>query len=117
MKMSQYDNRGAIWMNAKTKESQPDFTGSILVDGKDYFLSGWKRKADANPKGPSLSLAVTIKENQPHAQPPQQSPQMQQAQDAVAAKAAMHNFDKGPNTNDVGYGPVDKHGNVDDIPF
>tara|TARA_R110002167_G_scaffold17953_1_gene67973 strand:+ start:28 stop:387 length:360 start_codon:yes stop_codon:yes gene_type:complete len=119
MKMSQYEtnNRGAIWMNVKTKDSQPDFTGSILVDGKDYFLSGWKRKADANPKGPSLSLAVTIKENQPHAQPPQQSPQMQQAQDAVAAKAAMHNFDKGPNTNDVGYGPVDKHGNVDDIPF
>ena len=38
--MSQFEtnNRGAIWMNAKTKESQPDFTGSILVDGKDYFL-------------------------------------------------------------------------------
>ena len=99
--MSQYDNRGAIWMNPKTKESQPDFTGSILVDGKDYFLSGWKRKADANPKSPALSLAVTIKENQPHAQPPQQSTQM------AEAKAAMTEWDKGPSD---GFGD-------DDIPF
>ena len=96
MKMSQYDNRGAIWMNPKTKDTQPDFTGSILVDGKDYFLSGWKRKADANKKGPALSLAVTIKENQPHAQPPQQSPQMAQAKAAVMAE-----WDKGPTDDDI----------------
>ena len=99
--MSQYDNRGAIWMNAKTKESQPDFTGSILVDGKDYFLSGWKRKADANPKSPALSLAVTVKDNQPHTQAPQQSTQM------AEAKAAMSEWDKGPSD---GFGD-------DDIPF
>ena len=50
--MSNYDNnnRGAIWGNdKKVKDTQPDFTGSILVDGKDYFVSGWKRKADASP--------------------------------------------------------------------
>ena len=104
--MSQYDNnnRGAIWANAKTKDTQPDFTGSILVDGKDYFLSGWKRKADANPKGPALSLAVTIKENQQHQQhqqPPQQSTQMAQAK-----ANAMVEWDKGP---------TDKFS--DDIPF
>ena len=38
----------------------------------------WKRKADANPKGPALSLSVTIKDTQPHVQPPQQSHQQQQ---------------------------------------
>ena len=119
--MSNYDNnnRGAIWANQKTKDTQPDFTGSILVDGKDYFLSGWKRKADANPKGPALSLAVTVKDTQPHVQPPQQSHQQQQAQQNQAqnAGAAMAEWDKGPNTNDIGYGPVDKHGNLEDIPF
>jgi len=101
--MSQYEtnNRGAIWMNVKTKESQPDFTGSILVDGKDYFLSGWKRKPDANPKSPELNLAVTIKDKQPHTQAPQQSTQMAQA------KAAMSEWDKGPSD---GFGD-------DDIPF
>ncbi len=101
--MSQYDNnnRGAIWANVKTKHTQPDFTGSILVDGKDYFLSGWKRKADANPKSPALSLAVTVKDNQPHTQAPQQSTQM------AEAKAAMSEWDKGPSD---GFGD-------DDIPF
>jgi hypothetical protein len=88
-------------MNPKTKDTQPDFTGSILVDGKDYFLSGWKRKADANPKGPALSLAVTVKDNQPHTQAPQQSTQM------AEAKAAMTEWDKGPSD---GFGD-------DDIPF
>ena len=101
--MSQYDNnnRVAIWANVKTKDTQPDFTGSMSVDGKDYFLSGWKRKADANPKSPALSLAVTVKDNQPHTQAPQQSTQM------AEAKAAMSEWDKGPSD---GFGD-------DDIPF
>tara|TARA_B110000503_G_scaffold141731_1_gene236120 strand:+ start:1578 stop:1844 length:267 start_codon:yes stop_codon:yes gene_type:complete len=70
--MSEYnnDNRGAIWGNdKKVKDNQPDFTGSILVDGKDYFISGWKRKADASPKSPALSLAVTLKDQQPSQAP------------------------------------------------
>ena len=65
--MSNYDNnnRGAIWGNdKKVKDTQPDFTGSILVDGKDYFVSGWKRKAGASPQSPALSLAVTLKDQQ-----------------------------------------------------
>tara|TARA_B110000211_G_scaffold145140_1_gene165622 strand:+ start:381 stop:650 length:270 start_codon:yes stop_codon:yes gene_type:complete len=76
--MSNYDNnnRGAIWGNdKKVKDTQPDFTGSILVDGKDYFVSGWKRKADASPQSPALSLAVTLKDQQPSQAPkPVQSP-------------------------------------------
>mgnify|MGYP003640990645 CR=1 FL=1 len=75
--MSDYDNnnRGAIWGNdKKVKDTQPDFTGSIMVDGKDYFVSGWKRKADASPKSPALSLAVTLKDQQPQRSAPAQSP-------------------------------------------
>ena len=74
--MSDYDNnnRGAIWGNdKKVKDTQPDFTGSIMVDGKDYFVSGWKRKADASPKSPALSLAVTLKDQQPQRSAPAQS--------------------------------------------
>ena len=61
----QYDNtnRGAIWKNdRKETENHPDFKGSINVDGKDYWLSCWKRKPDANPNSPALSLSVTPKE-------------------------------------------------------
>lgn len=74
--MSEYnnDNRGAIWGNdKKVKDTQPDFTGSIMVDGKDYFISGWKRKADASPKSPALSLAVTLKDQQPQQSAPAQT--------------------------------------------
>ena len=75
--MSDYDNnnRGAIWGNdKKVKDTQPDFTGSILVDGKDYFVNGWKRKAGASPQSPALSLAVTLKDQQPQQSAPKQAP-------------------------------------------
>tara|TARA_R110000822_G_scaffold253791_1_gene380244 strand:+ start:635 stop:907 length:273 start_codon:yes stop_codon:yes gene_type:complete len=74
--MSNYDNnnRGAIWKNdKKVKDTQPDFTGSILVDGKDYFVSGWKRKEGASPNSPALSLAVTLKDQQPQQSAPAQN--------------------------------------------
>ena len=63
--MSEYDNtnRGQIWGNdRKEKDSQPDFKGSINVEGKEYWLSGWKRKPDAHPKAPALSLSIQAKE-------------------------------------------------------
>ena len=63
--MPEYDNRnrGSIWPNDKKEtEKHPDFTGSLNVDGKDFWVSAWKRKPDANPKAPSLSFSVKPKE-------------------------------------------------------
>ena len=63
--MAEFDNtnRGSIWKNdKKTTENHPDFTGSINVEGKEFWVSGWKRKADANPKAPALSFSVQPKE-------------------------------------------------------
>lgn len=63
--MSQHDNtnRGAIWGNdKKEKDTHPDFTGSLNVDGVDYWVSAWKRKPDAGPKAPALSFSVKPKE-------------------------------------------------------
>ena len=101
--MSQYEtnNRGAVWGNKKkTTDKHPDLTGSVMVDGKDYWLSGWKRGAGANPNAPALSLSLTIKDNQQHQQPPQQSSEMAQAK-----ASSMGEWDKGPDSFD------------DDIPF
>ena len=61
----EYDNtnRGALWGNdRKETDKHPDFRGSINVDGKEYWLSGWKRKPDDNPKAPALSLSVQAKD-------------------------------------------------------
>ena len=57
------ENRGAIWKNdRKETETQPDFKGSLNVGGKDYWVSAWKRKPDANPNAPALSFSVQEKE-------------------------------------------------------
>ena len=43
-------NRGAIWKNEKKEtEKHPDFTGSLDVNGVEFWVSAWKRKADAGP--------------------------------------------------------------------
>ena len=65
--MTDHDNtnRGAIWPNQKKEtDNHPDFTGSVNVAGVEYWVSAWKRKADANPKAPSLSFSVQAKDEQ-----------------------------------------------------
>lgn len=63
--MSEYsnENRGSIWKNdRKEKDTHPDFTGSLNVEGREYWVSAWKRKPDANPKAPALSFSVKPKD-------------------------------------------------------
>ena len=61
-----YDNTntGVIFINTNKKnEKHPDRTGSLNVDGVDYWISGWMKK-DREGK-PFLSLSVKPKEEQP----------------------------------------------------
>jgi hypothetical protein len=59
-------NRGAIWKNEKKeRDTHPDFTGSLNVNGVEYWVSAWKRKEDAGPKAPALSFSVKPKDEQP----------------------------------------------------
>jgi hypothetical protein len=60
-----YDNtnRGAIWKNDdKREDKHPDFKGSINVDGREYWVSAWKRKEGAPAKSPALSFSVKPKD-------------------------------------------------------
>ena len=47
--MSEYEkknNRGAAFLNkAKEKPSQPDFIGTVMIDGKEKRVALWKNKA------------------------------------------------------------------------
>ena len=64
--MKQYDdtNRGAIWPNKKRdKETSPHFTGSLNVEGVEYWVSAWKRKEGASENAPSLSFAINMKQD------------------------------------------------------
>lgn len=63
MKMA-YEQRelsGSVFVNDdKQKETHPDFKGSALIDGKAYWVSGWKKKTGAGKTW--LSLAFKAKD-------------------------------------------------------
>ena len=76
--MSAFDNtnRGSIWPNErKETEKHPDFTGSLNVEGVEYWVSAWRRKQGANPKAPSLAFQIKRKE------PPQEKSTTTAAED------------------------------------
>ena len=63
--MSDYDNnnRGALWNNdRKQSDTHPDLSGSITIDGKDYWVSGWKKKPGQGDRAPVVSLSVRPKD-------------------------------------------------------
>lgn len=66
----QYDNtnRGSLFKNdRKEKETHPDLKGSVNIDGKEYWLSGWSKVTSKGDK--MLSLSVTPKEAQGASKP------------------------------------------------
>lgn len=59
----EYDNdlRGVLFPNERKKNvNQPDYTGSVTVDGAEFWLSGWGRKSKQGRK--YMSLALTPKD-------------------------------------------------------
>lgn len=63
----QYDNnlRGALFSNKrKTKDTQPDYSGNCEVNGTEFYISGWKQKAQKGELAGKtyISLAVNSKE-------------------------------------------------------
>jgi uncharacterized protein (DUF736 family) len=60
--MSNYDNSGALFKNSKKeKETHPDLTGKITVNGVEYNLSGWNNTTKSGDK----YLAVKVSELKP----------------------------------------------------
>jgi hypothetical protein len=83
MGMSEFDNtnRGSIWKNdRKEQDTHADFTGSINVEGVDYFLNGWLRKEGAHPKAPSMSFSIKRKDKQTETVQPHPQAAMPQQQ-------------------------------------
>lgn len=65
--MADYDNTnsGILSRNErKEKETHPDFKGSINVEGREYWLSGWVKTKKDN-SGKFFSLSVKAKDEQP----------------------------------------------------
>ena len=61
--MADFDdtNRGALFENdRKEKDTQPDYRGSINVEGKDYWLSMWDKVAKSGQAYYSLSVQPKV---------------------------------------------------------
>jgi len=61
MAYEQKDNSGSIFVNdRKEKDNHPDRTGTALIDGTEYWVSGWLKKSKDGK--PFLSLAFKPKD-------------------------------------------------------
>lgn len=67
-----YDNTNTftLFINDKgDNDKRPDRTGTLNVDGVEYFIDGWIKQGS---KGPFLSGKIKPKEKQPGSAPAQQ---------------------------------------------
>lgn len=92
--MADFDNtnRGVLFVNNKKAEGskQPDRTGTLNVDGIEYFVDGWVKKSAAGAQ--FLSLSVKRKQVQPGQQAAQHIAPAKQA----AKGSGFDDFDSEP---------------------
>lgn len=51
------DNTGVLFtVNEKKSENHPDFTGNVVIGGKKYSLSAWKKTSGSGVTYQSLSV-------------------------------------------------------------
>lgn len=63
MAYEQRDNSGSVFVNdRKEKETHPDRTGTAMIGGVMYYVSGWIKEGQ---KGKFMSLAFKPKDDQP----------------------------------------------------
>jgi len=65
-----YDNTnsGVLFANDKRQnDKQPTHTGSINIDGREYWLNAWVKTSSKDPARKFFSLAVKPKEERPAA--------------------------------------------------
>ena len=65
------DNSGVLFRESNKKgETFPDYKGSIRVEGKDFWISGWIKDGK---NGKFMGLAVNPKDSQPPASNPRKA--------------------------------------------
>lgn len=78
MAFEQKDNSGSLFVNERQQPGtqQPDRSGSAMIDGVEYWVSGWLKKTQDGQTW--LSLAFKRKEQRP----PTRSPARRKSNDS-----------------------------------
>lgn len=70
MAYEQRELQGSLFKNTKKeKDSHPNMTGTALIDGVEYWVSGWTKEGNG---GKWISLAFKAKDKQASRQPDRQ---------------------------------------------
>lgn len=103
MSYNQKPNTGALFENSRKRpdSKDPDRSGSALIDGKEYWVSGWFQYTRSNQK--MLSLTFKPKDESqaqapaqapsPNTYPPRSQPAPPPAQPQAAAPAPVEEDD------------------------
>ena len=70
--MTEYsnENRGSLFKNdKKTEEKHPDMSGTINIDGTEYWISGWKKTSKAGTGFISLSVRPKAEQTRQSSEP------------------------------------------------
>lgn len=75
--MSNFDNtnRGALFKNDRKEagDKKPEYTGSLNVEGVEFFLDAWLKKSAAGVS--FMSVSVKRKDKQTQAAPQRKAPE------------------------------------------
>lgn len=124
MEQNNQDNSGSIFINdRKTSEKHPDYKGTITIEGKKYWVSGWLKtrdKKDGTGKVSFISLSVD-KPRDAEAQPVSGFPTMGGMLNAAASLASSQQTSPAPRQARPAAAPtpapVVEDEAKDDLPF
>jgi len=62
--MEKRDNSGALFTNdKKTKETHPDMNGKVTINGREFYISAWKKQTNQGKGYLSLSVKPVDEQN------------------------------------------------------
>lgn len=89
MAFEQRDNSGSFFVNnRKSNPSQPDFNGSVMVDGTEYYISIWSKVDRKNDEFWSCAFTPKNKSGEQRASAPQKTSSLSKK---TMAKAPVRN--------------------------
>jgi uncharacterized protein (DUF736 family) len=76
MAYEQKDNTGSLFVNVeKRSENFPDYSGSVRIEGADWWISGWKKTS----KDGKTFLSLSVKRKDGTADRPDKAAEFKQA--------------------------------------